>query len=56
MQGQLSAAIAPFDEAVALVSYRSRAGGEATLQKAICLDSMVSALSIHAATINSHMC
>jgi hypothetical protein len=40
-QGQLSAAIAPFDEAVALVSPRSRVGGEATLQKAICLDSMV---------------
>ena len=40
MQGQLTAAIGPFDEAVALVTYRSRVGGEATLQKAICLDSL----------------
>ena len=44
-QGQLSAAIAPFDEAVALVSARSRVGGEATLQKAICLDSLVRSIS-----------
>ena len=31
----------PFEEAIQLVSYRSRIGGEATLQKAICLDSLV---------------
>ena len=41
MQGQLQAAMVPFEEAVQLVSFRSRVGGEATLQKAICLDSMV---------------
>lgn len=40
VQGQLTAAIGPFDEAVELVTYRSRVGGEATLQKAICLDSL----------------
>ena len=46
LQGQLSAALGPFDEAAALVSPRSRVGGEATLQKAICLDSMVKLLEI----------
>ena len=31
----------PFEEATQLVSFRSRVGGEAMLQKAICLDSLV---------------
>ncbi len=41
MQGKLQAAMIPFEEAIRLVSFRSRVGGEATLQKAICLDSLV---------------
>ena len=49
VQGKLQAAMIPFEEAVQLVSFRSRVGGEATLQKAICLDSLVgsSVLLIH---------
>ena len=41
LQGKLQAAMVPFEEAIQLVSFRSRVGGEATLQKAICLDSLV---------------
>ncbi|BDA43302.1 hypothetical protein COCOBI_04-3140 [Coccomyxa sp. Obi] len=39
-RGQLTAALQPFDEALGFVSFRTRIGGEATLQKAICLDSL----------------
>ena len=45
VQGELQAAILFFNEATQVVSYRSRVGGEATLQKAICLDSLVRCLS-----------
>ena len=41
VQGQLAAALEPFDEALSFVSFRTRIGGEVTLQKAICLDSLV---------------
>lgn len=41
VQGKLQAASLAFDEAVQHVSFRTRIGGEATLQKAICLDSLV---------------
>lgn len=41
MQGQLAAALVPFDEVFTYISVRTRVGGEATLQKAICLDSLV---------------
>ena len=40
--GQLSAAIGVFDEVIANVSSRTKLGGEASLQRAICLDSLVS--------------
>ena len=39
--GQLPEALALFCEAAAGVPLRSKLGGEATLQRAICLDSMV---------------
>ncbi len=41
--GQLPEALALFCEAAAGVPLRSKLGGEATLQRAICLDSMVAA-------------
>lgn len=49
VQGKLQAAIAPFEEATQLVSFRSCTGGEATLQKAICLDSLVMPFLLQAA-------
>ena len=49
VQGKLQAAIAPFEEATQLVSFRSRTGGEAMLQKAICLDSLVMPFVLQAA-------
>jgi len=39
--GRLEAALAQFGAAAAGVPLRSRLGGEASLQRAICLDSMV---------------
>ena len=41
VQGKLQEANLAFDEALQHVSFRTHIGGEVTLQKAICLDSLV---------------
>ena len=41
VQGKLQEANLAYDEALQHVSFRTRIGGEVTLQKAICLDSLV---------------